>query len=292
MGFWNQIVRTLGTVTDAITMPINEASNLLGGPTIPSARQAIDADPKLQDGKPAMGTVAGAPAGGVNSRTPPTNLTCSMEAGKSKPTFNTEASSWYCGSGNDADRRNANLRAGGTPGRPSLQPITSEGFNNPAQAGFGARPGIGGNNPTPNPTNAWTGGGTQHQPPPGAGYSPNSGPQSNWQSRPNDGVTPPGSRPLANPYPNAPQSDDPGSRNPQYNLAGSTDAATKTVLGGDANSQSIATGYPGLNDSAEAVKTAAAAAVADVSNVPAMDNQSLLMIGGAVVLAAVLLAKK
>jgi hypothetical protein len=70
------------------------------------------------------------------------------------------------------------------------------------------------------------------------------------------------------------------------------DPGSKTVLGGSANSLSIAQGFPSLNATpAEAMTPAAAAGTMSVAT-PSLDNNTLLMIGGVVVVGALLLAKK
>jgi hypothetical protein len=255
-------------VTDVITAPVNA----IVGPIIPSASAAVAAssDPNVNanagkigvgqmiksDGPAKPGTVGAM----LDKSKPPSNMICMQVVGQDKPTFNSSTNNWYCGTGNDGDRR---------------------GFN---MGGLGAAGGVIGNNPTPGPTDQWTGGGAIRNKPPGIGYTPNRGPQQNWQARPGDGVTPPSSRPVQGPG-QAPRSDDPQQLNPQFNLAGSTDAGTKTVLGGSANSLSAAQGFPNLNASPALPEN-------NTASVPAMDNTTLLMIGGAVVVGAVLLAKK
>jgi len=262
-------------VTDVITAPVNVASTMLvGAPIVPSASAAVAAssDPNINSN--AGGTFT-AKLDTMNklATSPPPNMLCRKVVGQDTPTFDAEMNNWYCGTGNDSDRKRPANRYGS-----NLVPLGPVG-----QTFYPAQGGIGGNNPTPGPTNEWTGGGALHNPPPGAGYSPNRGPQQQWESRPNDGVSPPSKKPRV-PNSKAPQSDDPQQLNPQFNLSGSMDPGNKTVLGGDANSLSVAQGFPNLNASAPAPSPAAA--------VPAMDNTTLLMIGGAVVVGAVLLAKK
>lgn len=265
-----------GGVTDLITAPVNQATTLLvGKPIIPSASAAIAAssDPNVNSNAGAQQAtlavmevkkgVTGTPGtlGGMfanmprdNSK-PPSNMMCMKAVGQDTPTLNAESQVWYCGTGNDADRTNKRL--------------------------FGQ---LKGNKPTPHPTEEWTGGGALTNNPPGTDYTPNRGPQPHWEARPGDGVSPPIKRPRI-PNSKAPQSDDPQQLNPQFNVTGANDASNKVVLGGDSNSLSVAQGFPNLNASDPARDKAPPAA-------PAMNTTTLVMIGGAVVVGAVLLAKK
>jgi hypothetical protein len=273
-------------VTDAIVSPIN----MVAGPIIPSASAAVAAsnDPNI-NANAGKNTAAAAmvdiQTAGPNSvlskirsrdllgrqdpNKPPPNMMCFQATGQDKPTRNGETGEWYCGTGNDGDR--VTRRDQGL----------IRGFGDKVAAG--APVGVGGNNPTPGPTNEWTGGGGLLNNPPGVDYSVNRGPQQMWTSRPGDGVTPPGSQPVQMPRGQAPMSDDPQQLNPEFNLSGSMDPGNKTVLGGDANSLSVHQGFPNLNASPALPQPAAT---------PAMDTTTLVIIGGAVVVGAVLLAKK
>jgi hypothetical protein len=257
-------------VTDVITKPINA---VVGKPIIPSASAAVAAssDPNVNpnaganrvEGLVTATAITGPGMFGKLMPQKPPNMNCAQAVGRDKPTLNSDTNVWYCGTGNDGDR--------------AVRQKTQR---------YGANGGVIGNNPTPGPTNEWTGGGTEHQPPPGTGYTPNRGPQQQWSSRPGDGVTPPGSGPVNMPYGQAPMSNDPVRLNPQFNLSGSMDPGNKTVLGGDANSLSVHQGFPNLNASPANNSPAPPAAV------PALDTNTLVMIGGVVVVGALLLAKK
>jgi hypothetical protein len=247
-------------VTDIITKPVNVFSNIATGKDIiPSASQAV-AESKDVNINPNASVVAAiqkfASKGG-----PPPNMRCRPAKGQDTPTLNTDTNVWYCGTGNDGDRAS----------RQRTQP-------------YGASGGVIGNSPTPGPTDQWNNGrGNVTTLPVGARYNTNTTPNNYWQARLDDGVTPPGMRAVPMPNGIAPRSDDPESLNPQFNLAGTTDSGTKVVLGGDANSLSATQAFP---------KSVPAPTPMTVAPVPAMDNTSLIMIGGAVVIGAVLLAKK
>lgn len=263
-----------GGVTDLITAPVNQATQLLVGQSvIPSASAAIAAsnDPNVNsnagktqtavaisgliENKTGMGFIGNTQLFQPNK--PPANMACAMAVGRDKPTLNADSKIWYCGTGNDADRSNSRMD-----------------------------PNLKGQRPTPVPTEQWTGGGAITNNPPGTGYTPNMGPQQQWSARPGDGVSPPPRGNTYVPSPNAPQSDDPMQLNPQFNITGANDGSNKVVLGGSANQLSVHQGFPNLNSSPALPQAAAAAPV------PAIDSTSLLMIGGAVVVGAVLLAKK
>lgn len=257
-----------GGVTDLITAPINQTTQLLVGQSvIPSASAAIAAsnDPNVNANAGKTQTAVAIAEiktgtgflGQIQSNRPPANMACAMAVGRDKPTLNADSKIWYCGTGNDADRTNSRLDLN-----------------------------LKGNRPTPGPTQEWTGGGAITNNPPGTGYTPNMGPQQQWQARPGDGVSTVQRGNTYTPSPNAPQSDDPQQLNPQFNMTGTNDGSNKVVLGGSANQLSVHQGFPNLNASPALPEAAAAVPV------PAIDTTSLLMIGGAVVVGAVLLAKK